>query len=213
MPDTAQEASITQTVEPSSEDELPSSLSEPEAEVAPPSPSEGSSAVASPTEKSPVGASSAEKSSAAEPPAETSPVEQTPPEESSPCVTLSIDCHTVWEHTDLLAEEKRPYLPEDGWILPPSEVPLEEGDSVFTLLQRTCREKDIAIEFVQSPLYGSVYLEGIGQLYPFDCGEQSGWLYCVNGEYPNYGCSEYELQAGDIVQWQYTCCYEEELSR
>lgn len=30
-------------------------------------------------------------------------------------------------------------------------------------------------------------------------------MYKVNGWFPNYGCSRYQLQAGDDVQWLYTC--------
>lgn len=29
--------------------------------------------------------------------------------------------------------------------------------------------------------------------------------YKVNGWYPNYGCSRYQLKAGDVVEWRYTC--------
>lgn len=42
-------------------------------------------------------------------------------------------------------------------------------------------------------------------LYEFDCGKDSGWMYCVNGWYPNYGCSKYTLEDGDTVEWRYTC--------
>ena len=42
-----------------------------------------------------------------------------------------------------------------------------------------------------TPLYKSYYVEGINQLYEFDCGKNSGWMYSVNGEYPNYGASSY----------------------
>ena len=55
------------------------------------------------------------------------------------------------------------------------------------------------------PLYGTAYVEGIGNLYEFDCGEGSGWMYRVNGNYPNFGCSRYILQDGDTVEFRYTC--------
>ena len=51
----------------------------------------------------------------------------------------------------------------------------------------------------------SYYVEGINNLYEFDCGEQSGWMYAVNGWYPNYGCSAYTLSDGDVIGWAYTC--------
>ena len=30
-------------------------------------------------------------------------------------------------------------------------------------------------------------------------------MYKVNGWFPNYGCSRYQLQDGDTVCWVYTC--------
>ncbi len=56
-----------------------------------------------------------------------------------------------------------------------------------------------------TPLYKSYYVEGINQLYEFDCGKNSGWMYSVNGKYPNYGCSSYKLEDGDKIEWRYTC--------
>ncbi len=53
--------------------------------------------------------------------------------------------------------------------------------------------------------YNSVYVEGIHNLYEFDTGELSGWMYNVNGWYPNYGASRYQLKDGDVVNWRYTC--------
>ena len=49
------------------------------------------------------------------------------------------------------------------------------------------------------------YIEGIHNLYEFDCGDLSGWMYKVNGWFPNYGCSRYQLKQGDVIEWVYTC--------
>ena len=32
-----------------------------------------------------------------------------------------------------------------------------------------------------------------------------GWMYKVNGWFPNYGCSRYQLKEGDTIEWVYTC--------
>ena len=53
--------------------------------------------------------------------------------------------------------------------------------------------------------YGSVYIRGINYLYEFSCGPLSGWRYRVDGEYPNFGCSKYELKDGQNIEWIYTC--------
>ena len=99
------------------------------------------------------------------------------------------------------------YALPDGWLLPATQVEFHEGESVFDVLRRVCRDKGLHMEFSNTPMYNSAYIEGIGNLYEFDCGEQSGWMYAVNGWYPNYGCSRYALKDGDTVTWVYTCDY------
>ena len=53
--------------------------------------------------------------------------------------------------------------------------------------------------------YGSVYIQGIHYLYEFSCGPLSGWMYRVDGEFPNFGCSKYRLKDGQVIEWVYTC--------
>ena len=119
--------------------------------------------------------------------------------------TVSISCATILDNLDRLNAAKADFVPADGVILPEMETVFAEGESVFDVLQRVCRESGIAMESSWSPLYNSAYIEGIAQLYEFDCGELSGWMYSVNGEFPNYGCSGYTLQDGDVICWVYTC--------
>ena len=56
-------------------------------------------------------------------------------------------------------------------------------------------------------MYESYYVEGINYLYEFDGGQGSGWMYKVNGWFPNYGCSSYYLTDGEVIEWVYTCDY------
>lgn len=119
--------------------------------------------------------------------------------------TLSIDCKTILDNMDLCDENKKELVPEDGWILPPTEVVFYEGESVFHVLRRECMQREIHMEFMNNPLYNSAYIEGIHNLYEFDVGNESGWMYSVNGWFPNYGCSRYALKDGDVVEWRYTC--------
>ena len=119
--------------------------------------------------------------------------------------TLSISCATILDNMELCNKEKRELVPEDGWILKPMTVTFYEGESVFNVLQRTCKQQKIHMEFVNTPAYHSAYIEGIHNLYEFDVGNLSGWMYKVNDWFPNYGCSRYRLQDGDVVEWKYTC--------
>ena len=118
---------------------------------------------------------------------------------------ISINCATVLEHLDELAEGKEDLVPPDGWLLEAVEVEFNEGESVFHVLRRTCKQMKLHMEFEDTPIYNSAYIEGIGNLYEFDCGELSGWKYRVNGWFPNYGCSRYQVQSGDVIEWLYTC--------
>ncbi len=97
------------------------------------------------------------------------------------------------------------YVPADGVILPTTQVTFSEGETVFDVLKRVCSAAGIQIEYSYTPIYGSYYIEGINNLYEFDCGSLSGWEYKVNGWFPNYGCSSYTLADGDVIVWCYTC--------
>ena len=119
--------------------------------------------------------------------------------------TISISCATILDNMGWLDPEKVELVPEDGWILKPIEVTFYEGESVFNVLVRTCKQQGIHMEFVNTPIYNSAYIEGIHNLYEYDCGQLSGWVYKVNGWNPNYGCSRYALQDGDVIEWVYTC--------
>lgn len=119
--------------------------------------------------------------------------------------TLSVRCETILENIDWLDPEKVELVPEDGAIFKKQTVTFYEGESVFNLLLREMKRNKIHMEFVNTPMYNSAYIEGIHNLYEFDCGELSGWMYKVNDWFPNYGCSRYQLKENDVVEWLYTC--------
>lgn len=118
---------------------------------------------------------------------------------------LTISCATILDNMDDLAEGKEGLVPADGMILPRTEVTFYEGESVFDVLQRETQNRKIHMESNFTPMYNSAYIEGIGNLYEFDCGSESGWEYRVNGWFPNYGVSRYVVQQGDEVEFLYTC--------
>lgn len=120
-------------------------------------------------------------------------------------VSIQIRCDTILGNMDDLTPGKAEFVPSNGIILPMVEVPFYENETVFEVLNRICKKANIQIEYSWTPLYGSYYIEGINHLYEFDCGEQSGWMYKVNEWFPNYGCSSYYVEDGDIIVWCYTC--------
>ena len=127
----------------------------------------------------------------------------------SETVTISIRCDTILDNYDDLdpALRSEEFVPTDGVILPPTEYVLRPGDTVFDILDRAVRYNKIQMEYqgADQNSYGSVYIQGIHYLYEFSCGHLSGWMYRVDGEFPNYGCSKYKLKDGQIIEWIYTC--------
>ena len=119
--------------------------------------------------------------------------------------SLSVTCKSILNNMDMFNMDKIEVLPEDGIVYPTQRVTFNEGESVFDVLLREMQKNKIHMEFVMTPIYNSNYVEGINNLYEFDCGELSGWMYRVNGWFPNYGCSRYLLEDGDVIEWIYTC--------
>ena len=118
---------------------------------------------------------------------------------------LSVRCDTILKNMSHFGKGKEEILPDDGIIFPEQTVVFYEGESVFNLLSREMKKNKIHMEFVSVPLYNSAYIEGIGNIYEYDCGELSGWMYKVNDWFPNYGISRYLIREGDNVQILYTC--------
>lgn len=130
--------------------------------------------------------------------------------------TVEISCKTILGNMKNLKKEKAEFVPSDGMILNKTVVKLKKGSTVFDALKLACKENHchadcrfckngIQLEYTDTPGYNSYYVEGIHQLYEKDCGTESGWMYCVNGSFPNMGCSSYTVHDGDVIQWLYTC--------
>ncbi len=119
--------------------------------------------------------------------------------------TVSISCQTLLNNLDKVKKNKLSVIPSDGRILTAVSASFDKGESVFDVTKRVCMENRIPFEFTLAPVYNTAYIEGINNIYEFDCGSTSGWLYKVNGEFLSYGCSDCKLKDGDTVEWVYTC--------
>ncbi|MCB2300352.1 DUF4430 domain-containing protein [Clostridium tagluense] len=119
--------------------------------------------------------------------------------------TLSVTCASILNNMSKFNKDKLEVLPKNGMIYKTQTVSFSKGEAVFDVLLREMKKNKIHMEFEMTPIYNSNYIEGINNLYEFDCGELSGWMYKVNGWYPNYGCSRYVLKKGDVIEWVYTC--------
>lgn len=124
-------------------------------------------------------------------------------------VTISIRVDTILKNYDKLDPSLRSekFVPQNGVILKTTKYELKGKENVFDILVRATRDHRIHMEYqgANENQYGSVYIEGINHVYEFSAGELSGWMYSVNGWYPNYGASRYYLKDGDKIEWNYTC--------
>ena len=110
-------------------------------------------------------------------------------------VTLSISCEAIAGQSD------DGHIPDDGVILPETEIGINSGDTVYEVLKRASKKFGIQVDVKGT---SQVYVSGISYIYEFDFGEMSGWLYFVNGESPSVSCGEYLLSDRDSVEWRYT---------
>ena len=119
--------------------------------------------------------------------------------------TLEVRCDTLLGNLDRMTMEKAALVSENGILLETAEVEFEGGESVFDVFRKTLRAEKLHFEYIDASAYDSVYIEGIGNIYEYDCGPQSGWMYSVNGVYPGLGCSAYTLADTDVIVFSYTC--------
>ena len=140
-----------------------------------------------------------------------SPASRTPVEpedmvsgDGSFTVTLSVRVDTLLHNMHILHRDKHELVPADAIIFPVTQVTAFEGESVFNVLQREMRRHGIHMASRFTPVFNSAYVEAINNLYEFDVGELSGWMYKVNGWFPNFGSSRFVLSPDDIIEWHYT---------
>ena len=131
--------------------------------------------------------------------------------------TVRIECDTIYDNLSKLKEGKKDFLPSSGVILDNVEVELSGGESAFDVIKKACEKNvctdnckyckanGVQIEYTYTPAFNNYYIEGIHQIYEKDCGTQSGWMYSVNGNFPDEGSSSYTVSSGDVIVFSFTC--------
>lgn len=125
-------------------------------------------------------------------------------QQNNTCI-ISIDCLTILSNMDKVSSGIKEIIPPDGYILHETGIQCVDGDTAFSILQKACKINNIRMEASYTPIYDSSYIEGIGNIYEFDCGSTSGWMVSINGTYYNYSASKIEVHPGDKILWRYTC--------
>lgn len=121
-----------------------------------------------------------------------------PPKQNT--VSLTVDCKNAIDYGILENPNFKDTLPQNGVIFSDANVQFTEGESVMKVLKRALKSQKTVCQITSGG-----YVVSIAGLAEKDCGETSGWMYRVNGELPNVSCKYYTLQAGDRVEFIYTC--------
>lgn|GEM_PF-6071209 len=128
-----------------------------------------------------------------------------PPSKVEHTISLLINCENALKADSGLADSIRDELPADGVVFYSNEFEIREGDTVYDVISRACEENGIQMESTKVGMSSAMYIEGIANLYEFDCGNLSGWMYSVNGDFPQISVSQTKVSDGDEVRLLYSC--------
>lgn len=87
--------------------------------------------------------------------------------------------------------------------LPPTEMEITDGDTVLEALIVITMANKVHMDY-RGGTGATAYIQGMGNVYEFDRGQGSGWMYRVNGIFPDRGAGVVPLLGGDRVEWLYT---------
>jgi len=128
-------------------------------------------------------------------------------------VTVSFEDNATRKNAEL-SEIESEFRSPLGAIIRSTRVPFKEGDTIASVTLRLLNEKEFTASY-EGDEYGSFYLEAIGNFTAkghyyssfgeFDAGRDSGWMITWDGWFINQGASEFTVENGDVVRWQYTC--------
>ena len=119
--------------------------------------------------------------------------------------SITIECKSILDNMDDLKKGHEKYVPKNGIMLDNYKTTLKSKSTVYDLLKKACNDKGITYT-AKDTMY-SVYIVGINNIDEKDCGKNSGWMYSVNGSYPNVSVDSKKLKDGDKVVFTYTCSY------
>ena len=88
-----------------------------------------------------------------------------------------------------------------------TSVEADTAETVWDVLQRVAKSKDIELDAFYSEQYGTYYIRGVNGLSEKDNGENSGWMYTVNGKHPEVGVSARFVNENDQIILHYTDDY------
>lgn len=134
--------------------------------------------------------------------------DKTPPKTTTDDISVKIliDVNTLLKDDSKLEPQLKQYVPKSGYILPSTAIKVKKGSSAFDVLKAATKKYQIQMEYegVSTTGYNTIYLKGINHIYEFSAGNESGWLYSVNGIFSNYGIDAFKVKNNDTIRIIYS---------
>jgi len=87
-------------------------------------------------------------------------------------------------------------------FLPGRYIDIVSGETAYSILRRA--DVGLSIRSTGHHTWSGMYVEAINGWGEFDGGPLSGWMYAVNGVFPEFSASLFDLRDGDRLYWLYT---------
>ena len=85
-----------------------------------------------------------------------------------------------------------------GYLVSPLTIEVKKKSTVYDALE------SLGLKLTTTGDRKNIYIAGINDIFEFEHGLYSGWLYQVNGHFPNKSMGSYYLDEGDCIEICYT---------
>ena len=178
-----------------------------------PTPVEPTPVEPTPVEPTPVEPTPVEPTPVEPTPVEPTPVEPTPveptPVEPTPVEPTPVDPTPVDPDPETITVTFQLHTDTDAWILPTVVRDLPEGTTAFEVFKQVLAANGYTYDAKGSYVRAVIAPDGT-KVAELSKGQYSGWMYRVNGEFPDTYMGAYELEDGDVIEVFFTADYTKE---
>ena len=178
-----------------------------------PTPVEPTPVEPTPVDPTPVEPTPVEPTPVEPTPVEPTPVEPTPveptPVEPTPVEPTPVDPTPVDPDPETITVTFQLHTDTDAWILPTVVRDLPEGTTAFEVFKQVLAANGYTYDAKGSYVRAVIAPDGT-KVAELSKGQYSGWMYRVNGEFPDTYMGAYELEDGDVIEVFFTADYTKE---
>ena len=178
-----------------------------------PTPVEPTPVEPTPVEPTPVEPTPVEPTPVDPTPVEPTPVEPTPveptPVEPTPVGPTPVEPTPVDPDPETITVTFQLHTDTEAWILPTVVRDLPEGTTAFEVFKQVLAANGYTYDAKGSYVRAVIAPDGT-KVAELSKGQYSGWMYRVNGEFPDTYMGAYELEDGDGIEVFFTVDYTKE---